>query len=47
MIRVNSGNGREDRNRNTADLYNRLGMAEYEAMEVFTRYKHDHGDSLK
>lgn len=37
----------EDRNRNTADLYNRLGMAEYEAMEVFTRYKHDHGDSLK
>ena len=37
----------EDRNRNTADLYNRLGMAEYEAMEVFTRYKHDHEDSLK
>ena len=37
----------EDRNRNTADLYNRLGMAEYEAMEVFTRYIHTHGDSLK
>lgn len=37
----------EDRNRNTADLYNKLGMAEYEAMEVFTRYVHDHGDSLK
>ena len=30
----------EDRNRNTADLYNKLGMAEYEAMEVFVRYKH-------
>lgn len=36
----------EDRNRNTADLYNKLGMAEYEAMEVFTRYTHDHGDTL-
>ena len=30
----------EDRNRNTADLYNKLGMAEYEAMEVFVRYIH-------
>ena len=30
----------EDRNRNTADLYNKLGMAEYEAMEVFVRYRH-------
>lgn len=30
----------EERNRNTADLYNRLGMAEYEAMEVFVRYKY-------
>ena len=30
----------EDRNRNTADLYNKLGMAEYEAMEVFVRYMH-------
>lgn len=28
----------EDRNRRTADLYNKLGMAEYEAMEVFVRY---------
>ncbi|MEG0795314.1 MAG: glucosamine-6-phosphate deaminase [Odoribacter sp.] len=37
----------EDRNRNTADLYNRLGMAEYEAMEVFARYDHEHGDTLK
>jgi glucosamine-6-phosphate deaminase len=27
----------EERNRNTAILYNRLGMAEYEAMEVFVR----------
>ena len=31
----------EDRNRNTADLYNRIGMAEYEAMEVFVRYEHE------
>ncbi|WP_251620836.1 glucosamine-6-phosphate deaminase [Odoribacter lunatus] len=30
----------EDRNRNTADIYNKLGMAEYEAMEVFARYIH-------
>lgn len=31
----------EDRNRNTADIYNKLGMAEYEAMEVFARYIHE------
>jgi glucosamine-6-phosphate deaminase len=31
----------EDRNRATADLFNRLGMAEYEAMECFARYIHD------
>lgn len=36
----------EDRNRNTADIYNRLGMAEYEAMEVFAKYVHKHGDTL-
>ena len=36
----------EDRNRNTADIYNRLGMAEYEAMEVFAKYVHQHGDTL-
>jgi len=36
----------EDRNRNTADLYNKLGMAEYEAMEVFVRYLHRHGEEL-
>lgn len=30
----------EDRNRNTADIYNKLGMAEYEAMEVFAKYEH-------
>ncbi|MBI9033880.1 MAG: glucosamine-6-phosphate deaminase [Bacteroidales bacterium] len=29
----------DDRNRATAILYNELGMAEYEAMEVFVRYK--------
>jgi len=28
----------ESRNRGTADRYNRLGMAEYEAIEVFKRY---------
>jgi glucosamine-6-phosphate deaminase len=28
----------EDRNRNTAELYNRLGLAEYEAMEAFVRW---------
>lgn len=37
----------EDRNRNTADIYNRLGMAEYEAIEVFAKYVHQHGDTLK
>lgn len=30
----------EDRNRNTADIYNKLGMAEYEAIEVFAQYVH-------
>lgn len=29
----------DDRNRNTADTYNKLGMAEYEAIEVFVNYK--------
>jgi glucosamine-6-phosphate deaminase len=29
----------EDRNRATADLYDKLGLAEYEAMEAFVRYK--------
>ena len=28
-----------ERNRNTAELYNKLGMAEYEAIEAFVRYK--------
>ncbi|MDQ3277259.1 MAG: glucosamine-6-phosphate deaminase [Bacteroidota bacterium] len=28
----------EERNRATADLYNRLGLAEYEAMEAFVRW---------
>jgi glucosamine-6-phosphate deaminase len=28
----------EDRNRNTADIYDRLGLAEYEAMEAFKRW---------
>ena len=28
----------EDRNRATAELYDKLGMAEYEAIEVFVRY---------
>lgn len=28
----------EDRNRATADLYNKLGLPEYEAMEAFVRY---------
>ncbi|MDR1415693.1 MAG: glucosamine-6-phosphate deaminase [Odoribacteraceae bacterium] len=31
----------EERNRHTADLYDKLGMAEYEAMEVFVRYNHE------
>ncbi|MDR2129768.1 MAG: glucosamine-6-phosphate deaminase [Odoribacteraceae bacterium] len=30
----------EERNRHTADLYDKLGMAEYEAMEVFVKYNH-------
>ena len=29
----------EDRNRATADLYHRLGFADYEAMEAFVEYK--------
>ncbi|MDJ1483887.1 glucosamine-6-phosphate deaminase [Cytophagaceae bacterium YF14B1] len=29
----------EERNRGTADLYNQLGLAEYEAMEAFVRWK--------
>jgi glucosamine-6-phosphate deaminase len=28
----------EDRNHATAELYNQLGMAEYEAIEAFVRY---------
>ena len=28
----------EERNRDTAALYDRLGLAEYEAIEVFKRY---------
>ncbi len=29
----------EDRNRGTADLYDHLGLACYEAMEAFVEYK--------
>ena len=29
----------EDRNRDTAELYNKLGLSEYEAMEAFVRWK--------
>lgn len=29
----------EDRNRGTAELYNKLGLAEYQAMEAFVRWK--------
>lgn len=29
----------EDRNRDTADVYNSLGLAEYEAMEAFVKWK--------
>lgn len=29
----------EERNRGTAAIYNRLGLAEYEAMEAFVRWK--------
>ena len=28
----------EDRNRETAQLFDRLGMAEYEAIEAFVRF---------
>jgi glucosamine-6-phosphate deaminase len=31
----------EDRNHATADAYNKLGLAEYEAMEAFVRYRWD------
>jgi glucosamine-6-phosphate deaminase len=30
----------EDRNRETAQAYDRLGLAEYQAMEAFVRYKY-------
>src|SRR6218665_227253 len=30
----------EDRNRQTAELYNKLGLADYEAMEAFVRWKY-------
>ncbi|MEY2793703.1 MAG: hypothetical protein RJA76_1695, partial [Bacteroidota bacterium] len=29
----------EERNRGTAQLYNQLGLAEYEAMEAFVRWR--------
>jgi glucosamine-6-phosphate deaminase len=29
----------EERNRGTAQIYNALGLAEYEAMEAFVRWK--------
>ena len=29
----------EERNKNTADLYRKLGFAKYKAMEAFKRYK--------
>ena len=29
----------EDRNRATADLYHKLGLASYEAIEAFVKYK--------
>ena len=28
----------EERNKNTANLYNKLGLAEYQAIEAFKRY---------
>ncbi|MBN2682694.1 MAG: glucosamine-6-phosphate deaminase [Bacteroidales bacterium] len=31
----------EDRNRKTAELYDKLGMAEYEAMELFVKYQQE------
>lgn len=36
----------EERNRHTADLYDKLGMAEYEAMEAFVRYDHQKYNSI-
>ncbi len=36
----------EDRNRGTADLYDALGLAEYEAIEGFVRWKGDVGYTL-
>ncbi|OHT15782.1 Glucosamine-6-phosphate deaminase [Tritrichomonas foetus] len=36
----------EKRNRNNAVLYDKLGMAEYEAIEAFARYHFKHGDYL-
>jgi glucosamine-6-phosphate deaminase len=39
MIHGNFGQRAEDRNRGTAQIYNRLGLAEYEAMEAFVRWK--------
>ena len=33
----------EDRNRETASAYNQLGLANYEAMEAFVRWKFDRG----
>ena len=36
----------EDRNRNTAKLYDRLGLAEYEAMEAFVRWVPDQPDDV-
>lgn len=35
----------EDRNRNTAKLYDRLGLAEYEAIEGFVRWRPSHADN--
>ena len=37
----------EDRNRHTADVYDKLGMAEYEAIECFARYVHKKGESVE
>ncbi|MGE0480988.1 MAG: glucosamine-6-phosphate deaminase [Phycisphaerae bacterium] len=34
----------EDRNRNTAELYDRLGLPEYQAIEAFVRWKPDAPD---
>lgn len=34
----------EDRNRNTAELYDRLGLPEYQAIEAFVRWKSDAPD---